>query len=102
MDITPITLAAPLVVIALVNLAKRLGLSGAGPLALVAVLLGIALSVSDYAFLSEGAYTPAGWYTSVAAGLILGLTAAGLYDVADKVGGSSSEQDYDETVVDSE
>ena len=34
-------LATPLVVIALVNLAKRLGLSGAGPLALLAVILGV-------------------------------------------------------------
>lgn len=82
-------LATPLVVIALVNLAKRLGLTGAGPLALLAVLLGIGLAVGDHLALSGEPATAAGIYTAIATGLILGLTAAGLYDVADKIGGTT-------------
>ena len=83
-------LATPLVVLALVNLAKRLGLSGAGPLALLAVVLGVLLALGDYAALSGDPHTAAGWYTAGATGLILGLTAAGLYDVASTIGAKTA------------
>lgn len=88
-------LATPLVVIALVNLAKRLGLSGAGPLALLAVILGVGLALGDYLALGGQSATAAGVYTAIATGLILGLTAAGLYDVADKIGGTTYVADLD-------
>ena len=82
-------LATPLVVLALVNLAKSLGVTGRWS-ALLAVLLGIGLAVSDYAFLGDGTITAAGLYTACATGVILGLTSAGLYDVAHTLGGSAS------------
>ena len=88
-------LATPLVVIALVNLAKRLGLSGAGPLALLAVILGVGLALGDYLALGGQPATTAGVYTAIATGLILGLTAAGLYDVADKIGGTTYVAELD-------
>ena len=88
-------LATPLVVIALVNLAKRLGMAGAGPLALLAVILGIGLALGDYLALGGQPATTAGVYTAIATGLILGLTAAGLYDVADKIGGTTYVADLD-------
>lgn len=67
-------LATAPAIIALVNLAKSLGLSG--KLALVlAVVLGVALSVADYALAGSGAYAAA------SSGLLLGLAAAGLYDI---------------------
>lgn len=87
-----VMLATPLVVVALVNLAKRAGLSGSGPLAGLAVLLGVALGLADYGFLTAEPTTAAGWYTAAATGLILGLTAAGLYDVTSKSGSSSDSE----------
>lgn len=75
------TLATVPAVIALVTLLKDLGLpSKLG--ALAAVLLGVALSV--LAALSVG---PVGnWYETVSLGVILGLSAAGLYDGAKAIG----------------
>lgn len=62
-------------ILALVNLAKKLHLKS--DLALVlAVVLGVALNVADYYLSGNGAYQAA------AQGLILGLSAAGLYDVS--------------------
>ncbi len=75
-----ITLAAtPAAVVALVNLAKELG---APPkLALVlAVTLGVVLSLADYYLGANGAYHAA------IQGLMLGLAAGGLYDLAKTAG----------------
>jgi len=63
-----------LTVIALVNLLKGVGLSGKWS-ALVAVVIGVALAVADFAFGS------AGMYVAAIGGLKVGLGAAGLYDV---------------------
>uniref|UniRef100_A0AAU8B4C7 Holin n=1 Tax=Dulem virus 32 TaxID=3145750 RepID=A0AAU8B4C7_9CAUD len=69
------TLATPVAVLALVELAKRLGLptKAAAPLA---VLLGVGLAIADFAWHGQA------WYGAAVQGLILGLTAAGLWDIA--------------------
>lgn len=72
---TALTLASVPAILALVQLAKSLGLSGKWS-ALVAVILGVLLNVATYAL---GDY---GLYQAAASGLILGLSAAGLYDAA--------------------
>jgi hypothetical protein len=66
-------------ILALTNLAKRFGLAVQWAV-LLAVVLGVALSVAD------SCLADAGWYLVAARGLILGLSAAGLYDVAATVG----------------
>ena len=64
-------------VVAVVNLLKKLGLSS--KLALVAaVVVGIALNVGNYYLGGEGAYQAA------ATGLIIGLGAAGVYDLGSR------------------
>lgn len=77
------TLATAPAVLALVTLAKDLGLTTrlAAPLA---VLLGVALAVADHTM------TGSGTYAAVADGLLLGLGAAGLYDAARLAGGHQS------------
>ena len=75
MDATVTTLATAPAVLALVTLAKDLGLPTRYA-ALTAVVLGVGLSVADHALAGTGAYSAA------ASGLILGLGAAGLYDTA--------------------
>lgn len=70
-----ITIASIPAILALTNLAKSLGLSGKVS-ALLAVVLGIALAVGQYELAGFG------WYQAAAQGLILGLSAAGLYDVS--------------------
>ena len=67
-------------ILALVNLAKSFGVVGKWS-ALLAVVLGVGLQLADYAFLTD-TQSASGWYGAAAAGLILGLSAAGLYDVA--------------------
>ncbi len=80
------TLATVPAVIALVTLFKDLGLPPKlSPL--LAVVLGVALSV--LAALSLG--TVANWYETVSMGVILGLSAAGLYDGARAIGGSKAD-----------
>lgn len=80
------TLATVPAVIALVTLLKDLGLpSKFSPLA--AVLLGVALSILGA--LSLGIIT--NWYETVSLGVILGLSAAGLYDGAKAVGGNKPQ-----------
>lgn len=69
------TLATAPAIIALVNLAKKLGLSKQYALVL-AVVLGVALAVADYALAGSGIYQAA------SSGLLLGLGAAGVYDIA--------------------
>ena len=69
-----VAIATAPAVLALVNLLKGLGLSGRWS-ALVAVLLGVAITAG-------GAYLPPDVWRTIAEGLVLGLAAAGLYDVA--------------------
>ena len=76
------TLATVPAIVALTNLGKRLGLPSRAAL-LLAVLLGVGLSLAQWA------WAGAGWYDAAANGLILGLGAAGLYDLTP---GPSSEQ----------
>ena len=73
------TLATPLAVLALVELAKSLGIGGKAATAL-AVALGVILAVTDHLLAGSAAYG------AVAQGLILGLSAAGLWDAAGRVG----------------
>lgn len=70
-----VTIASIPAILALTNLAKSLGLSGKVS-ALLAVVLGVALAVGQYELAGFG------WYQAAAQGLILGLSAAGLYDVS--------------------
>lgn len=80
MEPTVATLATVPAVLALVTLAKDLGLPK--PLApLLAVILGIGVSVAD-AVANHAAVYPA-----VVAGTLLGLGAAGVYDTAKVVAG---------------
>lgn len=72
---TAAILATPAAILAVVNFAKRLGLPVKGALVL-ALVLGIAFSIGDQVC---GANVI---YASGANGLLLGLGAAGLYDVA--------------------
>lgn len=72
---TVTALATAPAVLALVTLAKDLGVSPKVAPAL-AVVLGIGLSVADYSFGGTGVYS------AITSGLTLGLGAAGLYDVA--------------------
>ncbi|MDU7384129.1 MAG: hypothetical protein E7L06_08490 [Schaalia turicensis] len=76
---TVITVATVPAIVALTNLVKSLGISGKWS-ALVAVLLGIGLSVADYALAGTG------WWDAASGGLLLGLAAAGLYDLAPSAG----------------
>ena len=82
------TVATVPAILALVNLGKGLGLSGRWS-ALVAVLLGVGLAAAQ-------AYAPAELYATISGGLILGLAAAGLYDVAPK----ASEYDPERAQLD--
>ena len=72
-------LATPLVILALVNLGKSMGVTGKRA-TLLAVVLGILLAVTD------GVFGTNPMYGFISNGLILGLTASGLYDVAVTVG----------------
>lgn len=61
-------------IVALVNFAKSLGVTGRGALVL-AVILGIGLNLATWAFADYS------WFTAASSGLLLGLAAAGLYDL---------------------
>lgn len=74
MSNSAITLASVPAILALVNLAKLFGIKGRWA-TLLAVLLAVGLNIT--AFYSNT--TPL--YEAIASGLILGLSAAGLYDV---------------------
>ena len=107
---TIVTLATVPAILALVNLAKGLGLSGKWS-SLVAFVLGIVISFGDY-FFTAATHTSAGAYGAVVAGAILGLSASGLYDVAsqfntvqevhvsDEVEEEPLDDDMDEEVID--
>lgn len=74
------TIATIPAILALVNLGKSFGVTGRWS-ALLAVVLGVAVQAAEYGVTATG-HTPAGWYGAIATGLVLGLSAAGLYDVA--------------------
>lgn len=74
LDPTIITLATVPAIVALTNLIKGLGVHGKWS-ALIAVLLGVGLTAG-------GQYVEAELWNTISEGLILGLGAAGLYDVA--------------------
>lgn len=81
-----VTLASVPAILALVNLAKGMGLAGKFS-ALVALGLGIVFGSADYYFTVLAAeQTQAGFYAAAVAGAVLGLSASGLYDVAGKFG----------------
>ena len=61
-------------IVALVNFGKRLGLKGEAPM-VAAVALGVAINVANFYLGAVPVYQEA------VAGLLLGLAAAGLYDV---------------------
>ncbi|WP_297742064.1 hypothetical protein [uncultured Tessaracoccus sp.] len=67
-------------VVALTNLAKGLGVGGKWS-ALVAVLLGVTLAVAAHSLAGTG------WFDAASTGLLLGLAAAGLYDLTPDAGG---------------
>ena len=77
-----VLLISPAGVLALVNFAKKLGLTVSWAL-LLAPVLGIALNVT--AFYSGIAYLGAPLFAVVAIGAIAGLTASGLWDVSSSV-----------------
>lgn len=79
MNIDLAVLASPLVILALVNLGKKFGASGRWSM-LLAVILGIVLAVLDGTLAGNVIY---GYASN---GLLIGLSAAGLYDVAAIVG----------------
>lgn len=62
-------------VVAIVELLKSFGVAGKWAL-LAALVVAVALNVADYLWATSGLYG------AVVAGLLLGLSAAGLYDVA--------------------
>lgn len=74
MTTTITTLASIPAILALVNLAKTLGLKGKAA-TILAVLLGLGLNLAQYFLASYG------WYQQAIQGVILGLSAAGLYDL---------------------
>jgi len=74
MDTLNTVLSVPAVV-AIVELLKSFGVSGKWALA-AAVLVAVALNVAAYL------WSTSGLYAAIVAGILLGLSAAGLYDVA--------------------
>lgn len=83
---TIVVLATIPAIVALVQFSKAFGVSGKW-LTAEAVIFGVLFKVLDYIFLEAwGAVTPPGIYVALVTGLILGLSAAGLYDVAKTVG----------------
>jgi len=74
MDATTTILSVPAVV-AIVELLKSFGVAGKWAL-VAAVIVAVALNVAEYL------WSASGLYHAIVSGLLLGLAAAGLYDVA--------------------
>lgn len=85
MSTTIVSLASIPAILALVNLGKALGVKGKWA-ALLAVLLGVGLAIAQYAL---GGF---GWYQAAVQGIILGLSAAGLYDMKATTGGQGETE----------
>lgn len=83
MTSTVVTLASVPAIIALINLLKNLGLSGKWS-ALVAVVLGGVFAVVDY-LVTANPISAAPLWGAACQGVILGLSASGLYDLSDKI-----------------
>ena len=83
MNTAIVTLATIPAILGLVNLAKQFGIAGRWS-ALLAVLIGVLIAVAEYLTSADELATAAGIYGAVATGLILGLSAAGLYDATAK------------------
>lgn len=83
---TFVSIATVAVVIALVNVAKQFGVKGRYA-TLLAVILGVVISLIEYAATNPVDLT--GLYQAAAVGLIIGLTAAGVYDVSMNAGGAT-------------
>jgi len=78
MDTLNTLLSVP-AVIAIVQFGKAFGLAGKWAL-LTAVIVAVALNLATYQ------WSASGWFDAAASGLLLGLSAAGLYDVAKTAG----------------
>ena len=92
-------LATVAAIISLTELGKSFGITGRWS-QLLAVVLGAGIGAIEYAAPMEFVgLTASGIYEAVAQGVVLGLGAAGLYDVAGRVGTKVVEQpvaaDYD-------
>lgn len=74
---TVVLIATVPAIVALVNFFKKLGVPARASLAL-AVVLGVVLSLAQFFWGDEG------WFTAAANGLLLGLSASGLYDLVPK------------------
>ena len=92
MSTTIVSLASIPAVLALVNLGKSLGVKGKWA-ALLAVFLGVGLAIAQYAL---GGF---GWYQAAVQGIILGLSAAGLYDMKTSAG-EPEKTDFIPTISD--
>ena len=80
-----VVLASIPAILALVNLAKQFGVAGKWS-AVLAAVLGVVFAEADYLFGVAGVVVSApGVYSAGAAGLVLGLSASGLYDVTAKL-----------------
>lgn len=75
METAVLNIASIPAILALVQLGKSFGIKGKWA-TLLAVALGVVLNVAVVFYGNEP------WFIAVAAGLILGLSAAGLYDIA--------------------
>lgn len=94
MSTTIVSLASIPAILALVNLGKTLGVKGKWA-ALLAVFLGVGLAIAQYGL---GGY---GWYQAAVQGIILGLSAAGLYDMKTAGGrGEVGNTDFIPTISD--
>lgn len=79
------TIATVPAVLALVNFAKALGVTSGRVALALAVVLGVALNVANYYFGNAPVYQTA------IQGLILGLSAAGLWDTARAINSTPSK-----------
>lgn len=82
------TLATIPAILALVTIAKDQGLPTRWA-PVLAIVLGVALAIFDALAISQGSV--ANWYEPVAKGVVLGLSASGLYDGARAIGSKKTD-----------